>query len=361
MRVLIGSLLALLVLLQGGCGTSRVLDAWSFLNDVDAGRPQAMPLAESLDLPAVEGLPAADLYRPPGPVKARMVLVPGASRDGKDHPQVVGLAQALAHVGFLTLVPDIESLRRLQISADDARLVAAAVATLAARDDGGAGPLGVFAISYAVGPAVIAALDAPEGAGPDFIVGIGGYHDMAALLSYLTTGQGRPGERRVEPNPYGGWVFAMSNLHALTVERDRVLMKWIIRRRLADPGAAIEDLAGSLGPEGRAVLALILNRDPGLVDAKLAALPRGVRREIQALDLKQRDLTALQPRLLLLHGADDRIIPPEQSVALAAAAPRAALHIIDGFGHIGAAENQPDRLQLLAAATELMALRDGLD
>ena len=111
-----------------------------------------------------------------------------------------------------------------------------------------------------------------------------------------------------------------TELQKLSNERDRVLMKWITRRRLADPGAAIEDLASSLGPEGRAVLALIMNRDAGLVDAKLAALPGQLRHQIRALDLKERDLASLETRLLLLHGADDRIIPPEQSAALAAAA-----------------------------------------
>ena len=155
--------------------------------------------------------------------------------------------------------------------------------------------------------------------------------------------------------------FAASNRHALRSERDRWLIKWIARRRLADPAAAIDDLAAELGPEGRRVLDLVQNRDPGLVPARLAALPPHIREEIEALDLAQRDLRSLKARLLLVHGADDRVIPPRQSRALAAAARAADLYVIEGFGHVGAAGNKPDRLQLLEAAYRLLELRDGLE
>ncbi len=354
-----------LLLAVAACSPARTGDAIDFLEDVDRGRPLATPAAETQRIRARGRDLIADLYRPAAGAKARLVLVPGAAPEGKDHPRMIALAQALARVGFITLVPDIANLRRLQVSAADAGAIAAAVTGLVALTPGAADrPLGLFAISYAVGPAVIAALDPGVAAQVAFIVGIGGYYDMTALLTSLTTGHDPLAETwtaRRAPDPYGRWVFAASNSHALRSERDRQLIDAIARRRLADPGAATDDLTAALGPEGRAVLALVRNRDPGLVRTLLAALPPHIRGEIEALDLARRDLGSLPSRLLLLHGADDRVIPPRQSRALARAARAADLFIIDGFGHVGAAGNDPDRLQLLEAAYRLMELRDGLD
>ena len=50
----------------------------------------------------------------------------------------------------------------------------------------------VAAISYAVAPAILAALTQPGGERMALIVGIGGYHDLTAAITYLTTGYYRP-------------------------------------------------------------------------------------------------------------------------------------------------------------------------
>ena len=305
---------------------------------------------------------AADLYHPGGGALAGIVLVPGAARAGKDDPRLVAFATTLARARFAVLVPDVESLRALKPRASDARQIADAAAHLASRNELPPGrPVGIAAISYAVGPAVIAALEADTRIG--FVVGIGGYHDIAAVVTFFTTGYYRQGPhrpwRRREPNAYGKWVFVLSNVDRVEDARDATTLEAMARRKLADLDADIADLAADLGAEGRAVHGLVVNTDPERVSALIAALPVAVRAEMAALDLARRDLGALDARLVLVHGGDDAIIPPSESRALAAAAGKSAdLYVIDGFSHVDPRPGPIGTLQLWRAVYRLLEERD---
>ena len=130
-------------------------------------------------------------------------------------------------------------------------------------------------------------------------------------------------------------------------------------RKLADPAADVGDLVATLGAEGRPVQALLDNTEPEAVPALIDALPEAVRADIYALDLHRRDLSGLAAPLLLVHGRDDRIIPYSESVALAAAAPRADLYLVDGLAHVTLdLADLDDVLTLWRAIHRLLELRD---
>lgn len=278
-----------------------------------------------------------DSYRGAWP-HASLVLVPGASRAGKDEPRFVAFAAALAAAGFAVVVPDIAGLRELQISAADAEAIAAAVQTAAAAAPRG-GSVVVAAVSYGVGPAILAALQPQIRDRVRLIVGVGGYHDLTATIAFFTTGWHRDAAgawRHRSPNSYGKWAFLHSNAERLTDSGDRALLAAMAERRAVDATAPLDDLAARLGPQGRPVYELVTNADPERVPALLAALPPLVGDEIAALDLARRDLRGLKARLLLVHGRDDGIVPAEQSLSLAAAVPQgqAEVILVDGLDHV---------------------------
>jgi pimeloyl-ACP methyl ester carboxylesterase len=292
------------------------------------------------------------------------VLVPGAAPEGKDDARLVALALALARKRFEVLVPDIEAVRALRIGAADAVEIADAVRHLGdAWGAAGEASVGVVAISYALGPAVLAALRPEARDEVRFIVGVGGYYDVVAAIAFFTTGRYRaPGEaewRFRRPNEYGKWVFARSNADRLETPDDRRLLAELARRKLDDPAAEVAALAAALGPEGRSVWRLLVNTDPAEVPALVATLPPAIRGEIEALDLRRRDLAGLRARLLLLHGRDDGIIPYTESLALAAALPgQATLYIVDSLAHVDL--GPADTLALWHAAYRLLEERDGV-
>ncbi len=356
-----------LAALIAGCSPARLDDSLTLLRGLSAGpAADAEPVARADTIFTADGRAhMADLYATPA-ARADLVLVPGAVRGGWRDPRLVAFAEALARAEFRVLVPELAAVRALQVTSDDARLLAAAARHLEA--EAPARPLGLAAVSFAVGPAVLAV---DQGAPIDFVVAIGGYHDLEAAITFFTTGRFRagPGEpwRYRAPNAYGKWVFVLSNVPRLEDGDDRRLLRRMAERRLGDLDADIEPLVAELGAEGRAVHALLVNDDPERVPALIDALPAAIRAEIDALDLAKLDFDAwdrraIATRFVLIHGMDDPVIPATQSEALARALgpERSRLYLVDGLRHIDPGAVGPaGSVQLLRATYRVLTLRDG--
>lgn len=265
----------------------------------------------------------ADLYGEAGPV---VILLPGAARTGKDDVRLVRFASALVAAGRRVMVPEPAGAKALTLSAEDAEDVAEAV-----RHAPAGGRAAVIALSYAAVPAVLALLDPDLAGRVGVVLAVGPPYDARRVIGFFTTGF--VGTRRLEPNVYGKWVFVSANAARLSDSGDRVLLEALARRKMADPAAGAEDLTARLGPQGRAVAALLDNADPARVAGLVEALPMGLADEIARLDLSRRDLSGFGPELLVLHGADDRIVPVEEGEALAAAVPRGRLFRPDRLAH----------------------------
>jgi fermentation-respiration switch protein FrsA (DUF1100 family) len=373
MRLAAFALAAAALVALGACSPGRTIESWRVLEDIAAGAgpsrlkeltpaPSRRPIGYAVGARTYAG----DLYRPGDAAKAALVLVPGAAPKGKDDPRLVAFAKTLARARFIVLVPDIENLRALYVGPEDVRGIADALRHLSARGDVPApDSVGLVAISYAAGPAILAALEADLRERVRFVLGIGGYYDMTAMVTFFTTGGFRGGPeqpwRFVTPNAYGKWVFVRANARRVADPADRALLTAMAERKLADLDARVDDLAARLGPEGGSVHALLANADPDAVPALIADLPEAVRRDMAALDLKRAELARLAAELILLHGRDDAVIPYTESLALAAAAPadRVSLCLVENLAHVDLGPGGiGDGLRLLRAAYRLLALRD---
>jgi hypothetical protein len=379
-RVLV--LLAVMLLVGAGAAlrpSRRAIETMELLDDLGASAASAAvdpgevaSLRQSVVFAAADRRYAADLYLAGATPRAALLLVPGLAPDGKDDRRLVDLAVILARARFAVLVPDIASLRAQRVSADNIRQIADALGYLiqaegqVASAGGARRPVGIAAISYAVGPALLATLDPALQGQVDFLVGIGGYYDVDAVITYFTTGfyRERPDQAWVPgtPNDYGKWLFVGANSDAVMDMRDRVTLTAIAARRRADPAADVGDLVPLLGPQGHAVYALLANHDPDRAIDLIAALPEHLRDSLVALDLKKRNLSGAPRDVILVHGRDDRIIPAGESSNLAAALPagRGHLYLVDHLAH---ADLEPgdwrDVLMLWLAAYRLLELRDG--
>jgi fermentation-respiration switch protein FrsA (DUF1100 family) len=362
--------LARLVLVAGlmcaACSPSRGIEAARVLADLSSpdATQEAGITPTAVGFPPGSGVAGGDLYWR-ADATAALVLVPGVVPEGKDDPRLVDFAQTLVRARFAVLVPDIANLRAQRVSPADARAIAAAITWLAGCAGPAAAPsVGVIAISYAAGPAILAALSPEAGPRVRFLVAIGGYYDLEAVVTFFTTGYFRPGPgqpwQQGEPNAYGKWVFIAANAARLDDPDDRAALAAMADRKLEDLDADVADLRAGLGPQGRGVAALLDNRDPDRVPALIANLPEAVRSDLEALNLSRRDLAQLDARLLLVHGRDDPIIPSTESEALAAAAPDGTtLYVVDSLAHV---ELGPaglvDGWKLWRAVYRLLALRD---
>lgn len=349
----------------GACAPlGDAVDAFGLLRDLRAASAEPVAVSDRREVTWTHRgeVLAADLYRPREPLAA-LVLMPGLGRDGRRDARVVAFARALARAQFAVMVPDVPNFQAQRVSADDGALVADAVRDLVARPEG-KGPVGIAAVSYAVGPVVLAALEPDLAPRIDVIVAIGGYYDTTSVVTFFTTGYYRETAaepwRRGVPNAYGKWVFVLANAERLDDARDRVALAAMARRKLADLNADIGDLTAGLGPEGRAVVDLLANRDPERVPGLIAALPPAVRADLAGLSLAGRDLGALRADFILIHGRDDAIIPYTETEALARALPAAQAHValLDSLAHADLGPGGlADGFRLWRAAYALMRAR----
>jgi pimeloyl-ACP methyl ester carboxylesterase len=352
-----------------GCSPGRLIDSARLGIEAAAGTadPAAASRVAGMRRQVTLAGQFGDLYLPANP-RAALLLIPGVTPEGRDDPRLVAFAGALAGHGFLVFAPELPGLRALRVGRDDPDAVAAAGEALASCYGPGTPPrFAVAAVSYAVAPVVVAATTPPGADRIALVVGIGGYHDVVAAITYFTTGYYRPSPGRPwrsgNPAPIAKWVFVLASASRFPEPRDRALLSEIAHAKLADPDADVRRLEAGLGGGGRAMIALVRNADPERAPELVAALPESVRGDIEYLDLSRRDLRYLRADLLLVHGRDDPLVPATESLALAAAVPpgRADAFIVGNLSHVEIRPGGiPDTLLLWRAAYRLLELRDGL-
>lgn len=318
-----------LVILLAACSPSRLVEAVHVLEDLEAyDRPSSLkestpdPVRETVTFGDGEDRQRAHLYLTQEPAGGSIVLVPGVTPHGLRDARVVAFATTLARARFDVLVPDLVHMWAQQIDAADADTIAGWIAFLERRAPGR--PVGVIGVSFGAGPAMIA-LFRPEAAGiVDFALTIGGYHEIDALIAYVTTGGHRAADTEpwtfAPPDPRAKWVFARTNARRITDATDRQLIDAIAQRKLADATADVADLAARLGPEGRSVHALLANTDPAATSRLIDALPPPLTSAIRDLDVAAHELSDHPATFIVLHDIQDQVIPASESVKLARAA-----------------------------------------
>lgn len=361
---------AVVGLAAAACSPARLQESIRVLADIEAGHgPSRLksttpaPQRTEVTYAARGGTRLADLYEPGAPARGGIVLVPGLTPKGRDDARLVAFATTLARARFTVLVPELERMRALTVTADDAQPIADAIVHLAALRAGKS--VGIAAVSFGVGPAVLALQDPDTEGRVHFALTIGGYYDLADLVTFVTTGAYRDasgaGWSRRQPKSYGKWIFVLSNAPRVADINDRVLLTEMAGRRLDDAAAPVDDLAAGLGGEGQAVYRLLTNTEPERVPRLLAELPPAMTMEIDRLDLSQRELDRLDVDFVIIHDRDDRIVPETHALALAAALPpgRARVSLIDSLDH---AQTGPtdllDGLKLVEAVYAVLGMRE---
>ena len=368
-HALILSLLCIVLILWTACVPPWQGEAALFLEDLAVGNEDSRlksrtptPTLLSVEY-EISGLRyQADLYRPGETPLASIVLIPGAAQHGKDDSRLVAFATTLARVRFIVLVPDIPNLRDLKVRAEDSRTIRDAIIYLFSRPEFPTqGQTGIGAFSYAVGPAVLAALEPAVRERVNFVLSVGGYYDVEQVITFFTTGYYRYKNEWhfLEPNEYGKWVFVLSNVERLSDPSDKENFHKIAQRKMNNPNVAIDDLVIDLTAEASSILTLLQNQNPELVPSLIADLPTTIRADLGALNLSNKDLNHLRARLILLHGTDDDIIPYTESIALANAVAKdqAELFLIDGLAHVNVRPKKLNKWAMLRAIDALLNVR----
>jgi pimeloyl-ACP methyl ester carboxylesterase len=266
-------------------------------------------------------------------------VVNGTVPEGRKLPGVRRLAEGFARAGYLTVVPDLPGLTEDRITP---RTVDAATGTaieISARPDAEDGEVALVGVSTGATLALLAAEAPALEDRVSLVAGVAPYSDIKTVLGVATTGHHRrpDGELvRYEADPFLSYVAARSLVAALPSGGDRRTLAAEIEgvgRESPDP---LRDLRTrrleDLGPDARSVVRLLANRDPERFDALYAALPDGVRDDLEELSPLSGEEEIDAP-VELATGPRDRYFPPSESYAIERIAPQRTVTVTAAIDH----------------------------
>jgi pimeloyl-ACP methyl ester carboxylesterase len=227
------------------------------------------------------------VYRPGGGDRwPALVFLNGVTARGRHHPEVERLADALARVGFLVLVPDPPGLASGEIT--DRTLTATVAVVRAAADgrDAAGRRVGLVGVSVGASLGLLAAEQPSLANRVTLVAGIAPYTDLENVTRLATTGYVLDDGQlvRYETASFLPLVIARSLVAALPASRDRSrLLAELLRLHEGspDPLALFRRLQpGQLVASARPVVSLLANRDTARFDRLYAALPADFRASI---------------------------------------------------------------------------------
>jgi alpha/beta superfamily hydrolase len=318
------------------------------------GHILVQPVREEITIATDSGWLRADLYRPARP-RGMLLLVHGLSPAGRRQPDLARLAHLLGQEGLVVVVPQFEGLAAFRLTGKEVDQVRAALRYVVTLERSA----GIAGFSFGAGPALLAAADLP---GRRVVASFGGYADLRHVIAFITTGaHGFDGHHYVQrQEEYNRWKLLALLVGFVQHQHDARVLEDIVQRKLVNPGVDIRQAEQGLGPEGRAVLALVLNRREDAIGRLLARLPPGAHEALSRLSPLPA-IPRIQGRLLIAHGRADDSIPFTESLRLAASAGgHAHIALFETFHHTGPQAVSPSLRRRAHDAWRLIRLADEL-
>lgn len=282
---------------------------------------------------------AATVVQPAGEGAApAIVLLNGATPLGRRDERVRALAEGLARAGYLVVVPDLPGLRHGEISSATLRAAVVVAEAAVRRADALDGKIALFGISTGGSLALLAAQQPRLARRVSVVAAMGAFTDIRAALQLATTRTYRDGGRIVgyRSEPFLALAVGRSLIGALPVGPDRARLIATLESAqtdAADPLAPIRAFPRArLAQSGRAVVALLSNRDPRRFDALYAELPAAVRDTCRTLSPIS-GAAKLRAPVLLAADEGDAYFPATHARLFVEAAPTGTVSISRTISH----------------------------
>ena len=293
---------------------------------------------EEVSIPTPRGPVRARLYLPVGRAHPPgLVGVHGIHHLGIDEPRLVNFSRAAAGSGFAVLTPEIGALADYHVDQNSIATIGESAVWLDQRLGGGG--VTVTGISFAGGLSLLAAQDPRYARHIRALVLMGAYDDLARVSRFLATSREElPNGQSIDfpAHDYGASVFVYAHLDQFFSQADILVAHEALRDWLWEEPEEARALLGKLSPEGRATMQALLDRRIDAVRLQILQVIQSEQSQLAALSPHDQ-LANLKIPVFLLHGADDNVIPPAESLWLASEIPSGQLRevlITTAFSHV---------------------------
>ena len=274
---------------------------------------------ETISFP-VQGTPAqAYRYSPvEGLSTVGIVLVHGVHYRGMDEERLARFAEAIAKTGITVLTPHVPSLADYRI--DHAAVVEIGAAAHELRHElGEKHPVGVMGVSFAGSLALLAATDPEWAADIAYVVTVGSYDDLGRVCRFYATGSIERPDGTVatlRPHEYGPVVWVYAHLEDFFPPDGIEDVREVLKSWLHEEKDQAREAARHLPDAARAKLEALFAGDFSKAVPDLAADVDRHAKDLDALS-PHGHLDALRVAVFALHGSDDHLIPPSETLWLA--------------------------------------------
>jgi pimeloyl-ACP methyl ester carboxylesterase len=235
---------------------------------------------------------------------------------GFDEPRLMRFARQLARDGFLVATPDLADLKNYDLAPSAVDDIEASALHLLDAPDLGVSALPqrptVMGISFSGGLGICAAGRPQLRNRLGGVFAFGGYGDLGRVLTFLASGT-LPEGGKLMPHLYGQAVVARRLADHLVPQEEVPALREALRHFLQEDPKAFAAAVERLPPQSKRVATPCLNWDSVAMSKLLAPLAAQV--EVDPRLSPERNTRPGCP-LFFLHGAEDNVIPPSESVSL---------------------------------------------
>ncbi len=310
----------------------RVSDTGGGVGDWVGRTDYPFEVALPHQVPTRHGPVPARFYRPAGSTRRTILLVPGIHSMGIEEPRLKGLAADLAATGHPVMTLALPDLQQYRITPAATDVLEDAVAWMAARPElAPDGRVGMAGVSFAGGLSTSAAGRPGIRDKVAFVLSFGGHGDLLRVMRYLATGEEThvPGVAVHPPHDYGVAVILYALADRGVVPQDQVsalrdgvrtflLASQLTLVNMDQANATFQkarDMAAALPEPSRTYMTYVNDR----AVAKLGPVVLPYLDQLGVTDPALSPQRAEPPAapVFLLHGNEDTVIPPAESVLLA--------------------------------------------
>lgn len=336
-------------------------------NPVMLAKIDRSPVEETMtEVPTPSGAIRARLYVPINNRSAPgMVVIHGMHHLGINEPRLVAFSRAIASSGIRVLTPELLSLTDYRVDRASIDLIGYSAESLAKNVEG---KVGVLGLSFAGGLSLIAATDPRFAPYVNFVLAMGAHDDLERVSRFLVTNRiQRPDGSILETqaHEYGALILIYSHLEDFFPSADVPTAHDALRLFLWEKVEESRKVAQRLSPASQQTMELLYDHHQDTLSKQIEQVIIQHQAEMAAVSPHGK-LGSLRVPILLLHGAEDSVIPPSELLWLQQDVPHKALRaalISPLFSHVDMRNKSPlmDTVRLVHFMAQIFELTDGAE